>query len=133
MRDAMKTKKSLALVASTLLLATMLGRAAAPGVAKSFVYMGTCAGGGGSEGSYRCESEDANSIPTPAGSARISTNPSFFVLHPMKNLRSACGEITDFLNLRSGQAAATRCRLVSPMSGLDPHRKAGPRTDSSSS
>ena len=74
--------------------------------AKSLVYIGTYTRGGDSEGIYLFHFDDKTGELTAAGTAGISTNPSFLAVHPQKNLLYAVGETRDFNDARSGSLAA---------------------------
>lgn len=82
--------------------------------AKSLVYIGTYTQGSESEGIYLFNFDDETGEITPAGTAGISTNPSFLALHPQKNLLVAVGETRDFNDAKSGSLAAFK---IDPATG----------------
>ena len=92
--------------ASAKLLALLLVMATPLQAAKSLVFIGTYTEGSESEGIYRFRFDDETGALSPAGTAGISTNPSFLALHPQKNLLFAVGETRDFNGSDCGSLAA---------------------------
>lgn len=91
---------------SAKLLALLLVMATPLQAAKSLVFIGTYTKGSDSEGIYRFRFDDESGALSPAGTAGISTNPSFLALHPQKNLLFAVGETRDFNGTDCGSLAA---------------------------
>ncbi|MFT4549281.1 MAG: 6-phosphogluconolactonase [Verrucomicrobiales bacterium] len=92
--------------ASTNLLVLMLGSTTTAHAGKSLVYIGTYTEGGTSEGIYLFHFDDANGAIIPAGTAGISTNPSFLAINPEENLLFAVGETRDFNGGETGSVAS---------------------------
>ena len=114
MRDAMKMKVLGKVFASLHLLGLMLGLPVELAASESLVFIGTYTKGSDSEGIYVFRFDDKTGALTPAGTAGISTNPSFLALHPTKNLLFAVGETPDFRDRKTGSVAAFE---IDPQSG----------------